>query len=355
MKSLTFVKRSALIAAVSVGFFASSAANAYDEFSMNVLGGFGNQTQMDEIERPFFTKWLPDAAGGKIKTKYRTLDEVGLKGFEAMRLLKLGVFDVMEIQIGYVGGDEPFFLGIDMLGAAPDLVTLRKLVEAYRPYMDERLQKRFNGKLMNVWPFTAQMVYCNTPISGLSDLKGKKIRVYSPALSAFVESFGGVSVTIAFPEVYQALQRKVVDCAITGSTAGNKQKWPEVTTHLFPLTLLWAVNAHVVNLDYWNSIPKDAQDLLVKQFKDNLEEPLWQMAADTTQDGINCNTGGDCKAFTKYSMTKVAVSAEDIKRLRQAVEKEILPDWLVDCKKTYPECAEVWNKTGGKISGIMAK
>ena len=356
MKSPKYLnKHRLLIGAVLVGFFASSPASAYDAFKMRVLGGFGNQTQMDDIERPFFEKALPAASGGKITSKYRGMDEVGLKGFEGMRLLKLGVFDVMEIQIGYVSGDEPFFLGIDQLGTAPDLKTLREIVEAYKPYFDERLQKKFNGKALAFWPFTAQMVYCNVPINGLSDLKGKKVRVYSPALSAFVEAFGGVSVTISFPEVYQALQRKVVDCAISGSTAGNKNKWPEVTSHLFPLTLLWAMQAHVVNLDFWNSIPADAQQFLVEQFKSGLEEPLWQMADETTQDGINCNLGRDCKAFTKYNMKEVKVTAEDVKRLGKAVEGEVLPDWIADCKRTYPECVDVWNKTVGKVTGIMAK
>src|SRR5688572_6997253 len=123
-----------------------------------------------------------------------------------MRLLKLGVFDVMEINLGYVGGDEPFFMGLDMVGIAPDLDTMRKLTEAFRPLFDKLLQQKFNGKLLTLWPYSAQSLYCNGEVRGLSDLKGKKIRVYTPAMAALVKEVGAIGVTIAAPEVYEALQ-----------------------------------------------------------------------------------------------------------------------------------------------------
>ena len=66
--------------------------------------------------------------------QFRTMDEVGLKGFDAMRMLSLDIFDVMAIQLGYVSGDEPFVLGLDLPGVAPDLTTqLRLLGEVHAP------------------------------------------------------------------------------------------------------------------------------------------------------------------------------------------------------------------------------
>lgn len=356
MTVLLLRRGAALIGAIGVGVWYSGAATAFEKFEMRVLGGFGNQQQIEEVERPFFTKVLPEASGGKIGVTYRTIDEVGLKGFEGMRLLKLGIFDVMEINLGYVGGDEPFFLGLDMIGAAPDLDTAWKLTESYRPYFDQRLHEKSEGKLLTLWPFTAQSIFCNGEINGLSDLKGKKIRIFSPALANLMKSFGAVGVTMAYPEVYQALQRGVLDCAVTGTTAGNAAKWPEVTTHFYGLPLAWAMQAHVANRNFWQKLAPDAQQFLTEQFKKNVERVLWKMAADTTQDGINCNTStGPCKTGKEYQMKLVKVTPEDIKLLQKAVTDKVLPDWIADCRKSYPQCADVWNKTGGMITGMMAK
>ena len=43
--------------------------------------------------------------------QFRTMDELGQKGFQALRQLKAGVFDIMEMQLGYISGEDPFFQG----------------------------------------------------------------------------------------------------------------------------------------------------------------------------------------------------------------------------------------------------
>ena len=72
-------------------------------------------------------------------------------------------------------------------------------------------------------------------------------------MSTLIEALGATPVTMSFKEVYPALQRGLVDCAITSPTSGNTGNWPEVTTHFLPLGISWSVNAHFINLDKWNS------------------------------------------------------------------------------------------------------
>ena len=56
--------------------------------------------------------------------------------------------------------------------------------------------------------------YSSTPINGLADLAGKKIRVQeSDVVIAMVEALGGVATPMAYGEVFQALQTGVVDIA----------------------------------------------------------------------------------------------------------------------------------------------
>jgi TRAP-type C4-dicarboxylate transport system substrate-binding protein len=329
-------------------------ASAFEKLQVRVLGNFQNQLQSSKVERPFF-EGLPRESGGKVTVNFRTMDEVGIKGFEGVRLLKLGVFDIMAVQLGYVSGDDPFLNGLDLPGIASDITTARKVADAYRAVFDKRVQERHNGKLLALWPYPAQMVYCRGPISGLDDFKGKKIRVWAPTAGHLVESLGGVGVTLSFPENYQALQRGVVDCSITGSLSGNTAKWPEVTTHFYPLALAWGMQTHVANLDFWNRLEPDARAFFEKQLR-RMEEELWELADVTTQDGVRCNTStGPCSYGSPFKMTLVPVKESDRARLKELVEKVVLPRWAADCNKNYTNCSGVWNETVGKAVGMTIR
>jgi TRAP-type C4-dicarboxylate transport system substrate-binding protein len=334
--------------------WAAGVALAADKITVRVLGGFTQQIQSTLVEEPFF-KQLGKDHGDKLDVQFRTMDEVGQKGFQAMRQLKAGVFDIMEIQLGYVSGDDPFFQGVDLVGVAPDIKTARRVMEAYREAFDKRLQERFEGKLLALWPYGDQIFWFKDKISGLSDFKGKKIRIFSRPMADFVQYFGGVGVSMAFPEVYTSLQRGVVDGAVTGALAGNTASWYEVSGYVYPLPVAYSMQAHVANLKFWNGLPADARDLLTRKMKE-LEDELWRVGGEATDLGINCNTGNDpCKYGKKGKMTLIPVSAEDKEKSKKAAEEVVLPKWAKDCTAVFGQCVETWNGTAGKAAGVRIK
>ena len=95
---------------------------------------------------------------------------------------------------------------------------------------------------------------------------------------------GGQPVSIAFPEVYSALERGVADCAVTGTGSGNAAKWYEVTTHIYNLAVSWAVSAYYVNIAWWNKLDQPTRDLVAQTMKE-VEDAQWKLGADASQDG----------------------------------------------------------------------
>lgn len=326
-------------------------ANAADEVRIRVLGNYGNQPHSAEVEKPFFTKTLPDASGGRFAVEFRTVDEVGLKGNEIARLLEQGGFDIVAMQLGFVSGDIPFATGMDVPGMAADVEAYRRVMEVAKEPFGELLRSKYKGELLALWPYPAQIIFCNGPVSGTQDLKGKKIRVYSTALSQIVEGLGGIGVTVPFQEVYQALQRGVVDCAISGSIGGNSQKWFEVSTHLFNLPVGWGPVAHAANSDFWNGLSEEDRAVLKEQAA-VLEDGLWALTKERDSDSVNCNTGGECKYGVKASMILVQPSQEDLKAVQEVVSKNILAAWAKDCSAVMPDCTKTWNATIGAEIGV---
>jgi len=57
---------------------------------------------------------------------------------------------------------------------------------------------------------------CTQPWTSLAELQGKQIRVASQVQAKQAEALGGVPVTVAFPDLFESLQRGIVDCLIIG-------------------------------------------------------------------------------------------------------------------------------------------
>ena len=216
---------SAALALALVSGFSNSASAA--AVKLRVLGWYGNQKQSTDIERPFW-KDLEKNTKEQVAADFRTIDEIGLKGFKSMRTLRSGAFDIVSFQISFVGGEAPVLMGVDLPGLAFDFDGLRRTVDAYRPVLDANLGEKFNGKLLAAWPYPFQIVFCKGEMKTLADLKGQKIRVSGNLTAELVKQLGGAAVTLAGPEVYQALMQGVVDCAVTGSQFGNANDWFEV-------------------------------------------------------------------------------------------------------------------------------
>jgi TRAP-type C4-dicarboxylate transport system substrate-binding protein len=338
-------------AAVAVAFAVPQPAAADNPTTMRIAGNFSSNTKhVDAIEKPFFTA-LPKTMGMPLAVNYNPMDVLNVQAADALRLLRSGTFDVMSVQIGMASRDDPFFEGLDLIGVSTNMKDLRRAVDAYREVFDQRLQQRFKAKVLTLWPFGPQVFYCNKPIKSVDDIKGLKVRSFTPSMAALIQYLGGTPVTLQFSEVYPSLQRGVADCGVTSPTSGNTGKWPEVTNYFMPLSVSGSVQGHFMNLDYWNKFSPEAQKKLRAEFK-QMEDQMWELAERVNADAINCNVGKEpCKEGVKFTMNLVPVSAADEARIKTAVTAAVLPLWKQTCNKVDPKCAEVWNNTVGKARG----
>lgn len=342
------LKKPVVCAVILVFCLWAGIAAGADKITVRALGTFTAQIQSTMIEQPFYKK-LKEEAGDRLNVQFRTMDELGQRGFDALRQLKGGIFDIMPIYAAYIGGDDPYWQGLDLVGVSPDIKTSRGIVEACRELLDQRLQKKFNGKILALWPYGTQVYFFKDKVTSLKDFQGKKIRIYGRALADFVKYFGATGVTLPFPEVYMSLQKGVIDGAVSGALAGNTASWFEVAKYLYMLPMGFSLQAHVVSLDFWKKLDSANKDFLTKKFK-QLDDDFWRYGDAATEDGINCNTGKDpCKWGQKGKMTVVYPSAEDKALLKEAASKVVLPEWAKGCNRIDPNCTKDWNETAGKV------
>jgi TRAP-type C4-dicarboxylate transport system substrate-binding protein len=339
-------------AAVAALLALSHGAIAQNPTTMRIAGNFSSNTKhVDTIEKPFFTA-LPKSLGVPIAINYNAMDVVNVQAADALRLLRSGTFDVMSVQIGMASRDDPFFEGLDLIGVSTNMKDLRQAVDAYRDVFDQRLQARFKAKVLTLWPFGPQVFYCNKPIRTVDDIKGLKVRSFTPSMAALIQHLGGTPVTLQFSEVYPSLQRGVADCGVTSPTSGNTGKWPEVTSYFMPLSVSGSVQGHFMNLDYWNKFSPEEQKKLLAEFR-KMEDQMWELADRVNADAMNCNVGKEpCKEGVKFAMNLVPVTAADEAKIKAAVTATVLPLWKQTCNKVDPKCSDTWNGTVGKVRGF---
>tara|TARA_R110002124_G_scaffold61155_6_gene167515 strand:+ start:5309 stop:6349 length:1041 start_codon:yes stop_codon:yes gene_type:complete len=314
-----------------------------------------SQSQETSSQYPVETSAMEQLRSEDFTVDRSEFQALGIKMADGLRLIRAGTFDVASIQVGLVASDDPFLEGIDLIGVSTNLEELRASVDAYRDVFAARLEERFGVRPVAIWPFGGQIFFCNQAIANLDDLKGLKVRSFTASMSALIEAVGASPVTLAFPEVYPALQRGVASCGITSATSANTGKWPEVTTHVLPLAVSGAVQAHVVNVEWWNSLPAEEQAKLEAAF-DKMETDLWQLAGETNGLAVACTTGGACDStlYTSYNLELVALAESDLDKLRRISENVILGEWAARCERVYEGCAKVWNETVGTARGMAA-
>ena len=345
--------RKLLMIGTMMGVMMSSSPLYADTIKLKVLGQpLATGLIQKNREQPFFETFAKKS-GLDVEVDYKPLDVTGIKDTEELRVLKSGLFDIVSLRMSQVSRDAPTILGLDLVGLNPTYGAGRKTMKAFSGVVDAELQKKFNTKLLGIWPFGPQVLFCKDEVKKLTDIKGMKVRVYDQNLANFVSSVGGTPVPIGFPEVHQALARGVVDCAITGPSSANSAGWMEVTNYQLPLAFQIALNGYGINLDSWNKFSPEQQNTITVMF-DSLIEDIWQYSEELFEDAVRCNVGGEpCTTGKKYTLKDVPVSEADIAIVQNAVREISFPTWAKICDKSSPGCSDKWKKSVGLIIGMQ--
>jgi TRAP-type C4-dicarboxylate transport system substrate-binding protein len=330
-----------------------SAAHADERIKLKAIGQpLATGLIQKNKEQPFFENFAA-RTGLPVDVDYKPIDTLGIKDTEQLRVMKAGLFDIVSLRVSQNSRDEPTLLGLDLVGGSPDYATGRRVAKAYFDTVDARLQQQFGLKLLSVWPFGPQILFCKKPITRLADIKGMKVRVYDQNLAKFIELVGGTPVPVSFADTHQSLSLGVVDCAITGPSSANSAGWPEVTTHQLPIGFQMALNGYGMSLKAWNRLKPDEQAKLKAAFE-QLTDEVWKYSEELFQDALNCNAGKDpCTTGKKFKLVNVAVTQVDLELVRSAVNKVSLPAWAEVCDKSNPGCSQKWTATVAPV--LVAK
>ena len=223
-----------------------------------------------ELVASTFVPMVSEATNGRVEIQVTSFPELGLAGPDTLRLVGDGTLGFGEVYAGYIAGDVPLLDVQYLWGTVRDRDAKERAVLAAREEMDQIVSESTNGGVILIrnWYPSDNWFSSKKPLRTLEDFKGQKIRQHSTALGDFIKGFGAEGQFVAFADVYTALERGVLDGAITCTTCGMGLKWYEVTDYLEgPIPdrgHTWAT----VNKDVWDKIPLDLQQTLLEVSKE---------------------------------------------------------------------------------------
>jgi TRAP-type C4-dicarboxylate transport system substrate-binding protein len=272
---------------------------------------------------PYWEKWaktVNERTEGQVEVELVSLPELGFGGSELIRLIKTGVVDLAEIYGGYVAGELPLMEILEMPGIFPDPETAKKAILAWKPTEAKVLAQRADAVLLAMAAYPDQAIFSKKPIRTLEDFRGLKTRVHSVALSQLVAGLGGEPLTIAFSEVYTAMERGTVDAAFTGTKPGYDQRWYEVSKYLVgPISMRPHVSFSI-NRKTWKRLPKDIQAIMQEEALNIIEKDALEEVEVWNKQGIekNVEKGMELMPFDDALRDEI----------KQTLRTKVIPDWL---------------------------
>ncbi len=264
-------------------FVFSLVAAAQAETKMDLATTYSGQNLHARTLRDF-AKQVEEASEGEIIISVQEGGAMGLKDEDHFTAIADGIVPMASVLMGAAVGTSPIYA----LSTSPFLVQgfeeAKLLRDIAMPYYEEEA-KRLNQKILYTCPWPPSAVHAKRPIKEYEDLKGLRIRTYDKKGTEVLQKAGANAVVMSWGDVYPALATGTIDSVLTSTTSAVAGNFWEVLTDTTLINFAIPVNMININLDTFNSLPQEQQDILVEVGQE-MEKKWWQEAEDTMDEEI---------------------------------------------------------------------
>jgi TRAP-type C4-dicarboxylate transport system substrate-binding protein len=161
---------------------------------------------------------------------------------------------------GFATGTIPItgVLRLPLLLQSPDDLT--KAMDIVRPYLEATYAKR-GIEVLGQYSYPFQVIWGRRKIASLADIKGLKLRVTSVEQGEFIRRFGGIPLTIGSPDVAAALDRGVVEGALTASSGGGLT-WHDLLKYRFAFPTSYVNSTYIVNKEAMEKLSPETRKIV---------------------------------------------------------------------------------------------
>ena len=161
----------------------------------------------------------------------------------------------------YTAGRFPLTTVMELpIGVPSAEVGTHVIWDLYQKY----LKSEYPGvKLLSLWTIQPAHIFTTKkPIKTLEDLRGLRIRSPGPLQTITLKEFGAAPISMPASDLYDALQRGMVDGMLTDFAALKGFRFVEVVKYCTISNFYSLPMGYAINLKTWNSLPPDIQKVM---------------------------------------------------------------------------------------------
>jgi TRAP-type C4-dicarboxylate transport system substrate-binding protein len=269
-------------------------------------------------------KMIDKHTNGRVQVKLYVAGEHPFQGPDMPRAIKSDSAQMADVLPSYCVGIDPRLGATDLPFIADSAEEHDAMMTTVLKNVTDKLYKDYGMVYLASIPFPGQALSGDTLLKDWNSLKGKKIRVYNKVTADMITTLGGSPATIPSSEIYQALEKGVVNAALGAIVSTVKTKTFEVAKYAT------ITNAYGQGSTYAFVVSKAALDELPKELQAKVLE-----------------AGKEYQVYArKYQYDDVEKAVAEAKEKYKATVITIDPAFRQEVRKKMKEgCWDKWAQT----------
>ena len=299
-----------------------------------------------------FAERVSESTNGQATVNFISFSELSLTRPDSEPWREDGALRLVEIHSDQLG---PLVAMDNLWGLYRDYETQLKVTEAVREDVERSIEDKTGSFVLAYLYYPSNYYFSNKPLRTKADLEGLRVRTFLSwgrkdfaALSHtnvsrdFLNGMGAFPESTAFAAVYQKLNERNLDAAVSCSACGSNLDWYEVANYLVGPIVALSHSWLVVSRERWESLPPDVQTLIRDETKILEETTKRKALADWDRQGVQENIAG--------GMQYIQLTPELKDLARQAALTSVLPQWVNRAGGPVSEAARIFN---AKVAPIV--
>jgi TRAP-type C4-dicarboxylate transport system substrate-binding protein len=265
-----------------------------------------------------WTREIAKLSNNQLTVRLFPAMQLGGRPPDLYRQVVQGISDITFTLPGYTSGDFPMMALTELPGTAESADDgTKKIWKLFDKYLARDFK---DTKVLMLWNSdSASLMSRAKPIRTLEDLKGMRIRTPSAAQSAQLEALGAIPIDMPANQIYNNLDRGVIDASMIPMSAALDFKLIEVTKY-------FTINAPLGRSPFLVAMNKSRYEKLAPDLKKVIDETTGltlSLKGAETYDKKN----DEGVAAAKKTREVISLSAEERKRWAAAfkplIEREV--------------------------------
>lgn len=224
---------------------------------------------------------------------------------------------------GYTPGRFPITQIIEAPFAFPNAVEGTEVAWALWEEFDAFQAEYDDVKLLALWAMdTGDLFTRDRPVERLEDLEGLTIRSPAPLQSEALEAMGATAVNMSAPEIYDALERGVIDGYKLANSATRVFDLGPTTAYRTVCNCYTGAFVLVLNQQTWDSLSPAQQQVLT-------EHSGRDLALRLAREHVAMADEVEASYWPENGVESIELSDEEFARWRAAVQP-VLDQWIAE-------------------------